>query len=70
VQANFVGQLIHRPKRYAATLRRTLTDRLAIRPKANYRVASLSQRQAAQEVRRAQEFVCEVKGHLLPPGEL
>jgi uncharacterized protein (UPF0332 family) len=69
VRASFVGQLIHRRKQYQATLRRTLTDLLGIRYKADYRVASVSQREAAQAVRRAQEFVREVKAHLLLPGE-
>jgi uncharacterized protein (UPF0332 family) len=69
VQARFAGQLIHRRKRYPATLRRTLTDLLGIRHKADYRVASVSQREAAQAVRRAQEFVREVRAHLLLPGE-
>jgi uncharacterized protein (UPF0332 family) len=51
------------------TLRRTLTDLLGIRDKADYWVASVCQREAAQAVRRAQEFVHEVKAHRLPPEE-
>ena len=37
--------------------------------KADYWVASVSQREAAQTVRRAQEFLHEVKAHLVSPGE-
>jgi uncharacterized protein (UPF0332 family) len=65
VQARFAGQLIHRRSRHPATLRRTLTDLLGIRHKADYRVASVGQREAAQAVRRAQDFVREVQAHLL-----
>jgi len=57
VQAHFVGQLIQRQKRYAASLRRTLTDLLAIRHHADYRASSVSQQEARQAVRRAREFV-------------
>ena len=69
VQARFVGQLIHRRKRYPTTLRRTLTDLLGIRHKADYRATSVSQREATQAMRRAQEFVREVTAHLSRPGE-
>jgi hypothetical protein len=48
VHARFAGQLIHRRQRYPTTLRRTLTDLLGIRPKADDRVASVRQREAAQ----------------------
>jgi hypothetical protein len=63
------GQLIHRRKRYPTTLRRTLTDLLGIRHKADYRAAGVSQREAAQAVRRAEEFVREVTVRLSQSGE-
>jgi uncharacterized protein (UPF0332 family) len=68
VQASFVGQLIHLRKRYPATLRRTLTDLLGIRHKADYRAVGVSQREASQAVRRAEEFVREVTAHLSRQG--
>jgi uncharacterized protein (UPF0332 family) len=69
VQAGFVGQLVPRRKCYPTTLRRTLTDLLGIRHKADYRAAGVSQREAAQAVRRAQEFVREVTARLSQSGE-
>jgi uncharacterized protein (UPF0332 family) len=68
VQASFVGQLINRRKRYPPTLRRTLTELLGIRHKADYRAVGVSQREAGQAVRRAQEFVREVKARLPRQG--
>jgi hypothetical protein len=50
-QASFVGQLIQRWKRYPAHLRRTLTDLLALRHKADYHAISVSQRAAQQAMR-------------------
>jgi uncharacterized protein (UPF0332 family) len=69
VQASFVGQLIHRRKHYPATLRRTLTELLGLRYKADYQAASVSQREATQVVQRARAFVQEVEGHLFPQGD-
>jgi uncharacterized protein (UPF0332 family) len=69
VQASFVGQLIQRRKLYPARLRRTLTDLLAIRHKADYRVASVSRREASLAVRRTQEFLQEIEAHLARQGE-
>ena len=57
VQAQFVGQLIQRRKVYPARLRRTLLELLAMRHRADYRSVSMSQREARQAVRRAQDFV-------------
>jgi predicted HicB family RNase H-like nuclease len=58
-----------RRQRYPATLRRPLTARLGIRHQADDWVASVSQREAAQAVRQAQEFGREVQAHLLPRGK-
>lgn len=63
------GQLINRRKRYPTTLRRTLTDLLDVRHKADYWAASVNQREATRVVRRAQEFVREVTARLSPQGE-
>ena len=57
VQAQFVGQLIQRRKVYPARLRRTLLELLSMRHRADYRSVSISQREARQAVRRAQDFV-------------
>lgn len=68
VQASFVAQLIQRRKRYPANLRRTLTDLLAIRHKADYRIASVSQREAQQVVQRAQTFVRAITAQIFAEG--
>lgn len=57
VHAQFVGQLIQRRKSYPAHLRRTLLELLAMRHRADYRSVRISQREARQAVRRAQDFV-------------
>jgi uncharacterized protein (UPF0332 family) len=64
VHASFVGQLIPRRKLYPVSLRRVLPDLLALRHKGDYRVTSVSQREAPQAVRRAQAFVQAVITHL------
>jgi uncharacterized protein (UPF0332 family) len=64
VHASFVGQLIHRRKLYPASLRRVLPDLLVLRHKGDYRVTSVSQREAQQAVRRAQVFVQAVMTQL------
>jgi hypothetical protein len=48
---------------------RIWTDLLGIRRKADLWLASVSQRQVAQAMRRVQKSVSEVKARLLPPGE-
>ena len=68
VQASFVGQLIQRRKVYPASLRRSLPDLLALRHTGDYRVTSVSQREAQQAVRRAQAFVQAVTAHLHGEG--
>ena len=68
VQASFVGQLIQRRKHYPASLRRTLTDLLDLRQKADYRAVSVSQREAQQAVRHAQAFVQAVAAYLTRQG--
>jgi hypothetical protein len=51
MQARFAGPLIQRYQRYPVTLRETLTALLGLRPQADDRVASVSQREAAQRWR-------------------
>ena len=68
VQASFVGQLIQRRKLYPIHLRRTLIDLLELRHKADYRVVSVSQRDAQQAVRHAQTFVQIVTASLTRQG--
>jgi len=49
VQAEFVGQLINRRKRYSADLRDTLLRNLELRQAADYRRQHVSQTQAASQ---------------------
>lgn len=64
VHASFVGQLIQRRKVYPASLRRSLPDLFVLRHTGDYRVTSVSQREAQQAVRSAQAFVQAVTAHL------
>jgi len=64
VHASFVGQLIQRRKLYPASLRRILPDVLALRHKGDYRVTSVSRREAQQAVRSAHILVQAVTTHL------
>jgi hypothetical protein len=64
VQAQFIGQLIQQRKFYPARLRRTLLELLAMRHRADYRSISISQREAQQAVRRAQDFVQTIAAHV------
>jgi uncharacterized protein (UPF0332 family) len=68
VQAQFVEQLIQRRKHYAGRLRRSLADLLGLRHRADYRRASVSQRDAQHAVRQAQAFVQAVTAHVTGPG--
>jgi uncharacterized protein (UPF0332 family) len=68
VQAQFVGQLIQRRKVYPASLRRTLTDLLNLRHRADYRLVHVSRRDAQRAVRDAQVFVQTVTTHLSREG--
>jgi uncharacterized protein (UPF0332 family) len=68
VQAQFVGQLIQRRKVYPAPLRRTLTDLLDLRHRADYRIVHVSRRDAQHAVREAQVFVQTVTASLSREG--
>jgi uncharacterized protein (UPF0332 family) len=57
LQASFVNELIRRRKLYSALLGQHFNRALQLRLDADYRPKGISQRQAAQAVRWAQEFV-------------
>lgn len=57
VQAQFVGQLINRRKRYPAALRRALGDNMLLRHSADYDIDAVSEIQAHRAIRRTREFV-------------
>jgi uncharacterized protein (UPF0332 family) len=60
LQASFVRELIRTRKRYPALLGQYLNRALQLRLDADYRLKGVSQRQATQVVRWAQEFVTAV----------
>lgn len=57
VQAQFVGQLVNRRKRYPETLRRALGENMRLRQTADYEMSTISEIQAHRSVRRTQDFV-------------
>jgi uncharacterized protein (UPF0332 family) len=57
VQAQFVGLLINRRKRYDATLRPTLADNQSLRDKADYRPGFVTPAEARRALRRCRNFV-------------
>jgi uncharacterized protein (UPF0332 family) len=60
VQAQFVGQLINRRKRYPADLRNTLEQNNCLRETADYRRDPVTEVRAARAARRAETFVAAV----------
>lgn len=61
VQAQFVGQLLNRRKRYDVALRRVLSDNQSLRDKADYRPELVSQIQASRALSRSRTFVHTVR---------
>ena len=57
LQASFIQELVRTRKRYAAQLGQYVNRALQLRLDADYRLKGVSQRQATQAVRWAQEFV-------------
>ena len=57
VQAEFIGQLINRRKRYPSTLKDALERSYALRQVADYRIAQASEEQADRVLKRARVFV-------------
>jgi uncharacterized protein (UPF0332 family) len=61
VQAQFVGELINRRKRYPSELRDTFERLYLLRQTADYAASLVSEIQAARAVRRARAFVTAVQ---------
>ena len=57
VQAEFVGTLINRRKRYPSTIRDVLFRNLALRHEADYGPSTINATQASRALRRAREFL-------------
>lgn len=60
LQVSFVNELIRRRKRYPALLGQHFIRALQLRLDADYRLKGVSQKQATQAVRWAQEFVAAI----------
>jgi uncharacterized protein (UPF0332 family) len=60
VQAQFIGQLINRRKRYPADLRNTLEQNYRLREAADYRRDPVTEVRAARAAQRAETFVTAV----------
>jgi uncharacterized protein (UPF0332 family) len=60
LQASFASELIRRRKRYPALLGQHFNRALQLRLDADYRLKGVSQKQATQTVRWAQEFLAAI----------
>ena len=61
VQAQFVGVLINKRKRYESELRRVLADNQSLRDKADYRPEFVTDTQASRALRRTRLFMTAVR---------
>jgi uncharacterized protein (UPF0332 family) len=61
VQAQFVGILINKRKRYESELRRILADNQSLRDKADYRPEFVTATQASRALRRTRLFVTAIR---------
>lgn len=61
VQAQFVGQLVNRRKRFGSEFRDILSRGVALRETADYDVDDVSEIQAARALRHAKSFIAAVK---------
>jgi uncharacterized protein (UPF0332 family) len=61
VQAQFVGLLINKRKRYESELRRILADNQSLRDKADYRPEFVTATQASRALRRTRLFVTAIR---------
>ena len=61
VQAQFVGVLINKRKRYESELRRVLADNQSLRDKADYRPELVTATQASRALRRTRLFVTAIR---------
>lgn len=62
VQAQFAGQLIARRRLYSGQFRDVLTRLQAVRNRADYEPAPVSEPQARRALARAREFVAAIQG--------
>jgi uncharacterized protein (UPF0332 family) len=60
-QATFATELIHRRKRYASHLKSYLITLHAVRNDADYGVTSISKKVAARQLKKAREFIEEIR---------
>lgn len=60
VQAEFVGKLINRNRRYSPSLRPMLSTLLALRSRADYEPDAISELEALRGLRRSREFVEQI----------
>lgn len=61
IQAQFVGELINRRRRFPPSFRRGLSDNFALRQTADYETDGISDVQATRAVRRSREFVDAIR---------
>src|SRR5918999_976569 len=61
VQAQFVGVLINKRKRYESELRRVLADNQSLRDKADYRPEFVTATQASRALRRTRLFITAIR---------
>jgi hypothetical protein len=61
VQAEFVGKLINRNRRYPSTLRPMLSNLLDLRSQADYRPNDVSEIEAQRALRKSRNFITAVK---------
>src|SRR5918992_3066735 len=61
VQAQFVGVLINKRKRYESELRRVLADKQSLRDKTDYRPEFVTPIQASRALRRTRQFVTAIR---------
>jgi uncharacterized protein (UPF0332 family) len=61
VQAQFVGVLINKRKRYESEFRRVLSDNQSLRDKADYRPEFVTAIQASRALRRTRQFVSAIR---------
>jgi uncharacterized protein (UPF0332 family) len=62
VQAEFIGQLINRQKRYSPTIRDALERTYTLRQIADYQAQHVTETQASRALRRARQFVETIVG--------
>jgi uncharacterized protein (UPF0332 family) len=61
VQAEFVGKLINRNRRYPSTLRPILSDLLELRSQADYQTDAVTEIEAQRALRKSRNFITAVK---------